>query len=52
MAIGLVLVPLRKWFGFVAIDAHIGMTITVIVAGYLAAAEFAKRFVVGRPRRS
>jgi hypothetical protein len=45
-----VLVPLRKWFGFVAIDARLGLTIAVIVAGYLVSAEFAKRFVVGRPR--
>jgi Mg2+-importing ATPase len=50
VAIGLVLVPLRKWFGFVAIDARLGLTIAVIVAGYLVSAEFAKRFVVGRPR--
>jgi Mg2+-importing ATPase len=50
VAIGIVLVPLRHWFGFVAIDAHLGLTIIVIVAGYLVAAEFAKRFVVGRPR--
>jgi Mg2+-importing ATPase len=48
VAIGIVLIPLRHWFAFVTIDAHLGLTIVVIVAGYLVAAEFAKRFVVGR----
>ncbi len=52
VAIVLVLVPLRRWFGFVAISSQLGLTIVVIVAGYLIAAEFAKRFVVGRAPRS
>jgi Mg2+-importing ATPase len=44
--IAMVLSPLRKLFGFVTLDGSLGWSICAIVIGYLACAEFAKRFAL------
>jgi len=47
----MVLSPMRQLFGFVTISAALGWTILVVVIGYLACAEIAKRLVTATPAR-
>ncbi|WP_296517783.1 magnesium-translocating P-type ATPase [Rhodopseudomonas sp.] len=48
--VALVLSPLRKIFGFVTIEAQLGLSICAIVALYLVCAEIAKRLAMARLR--